>query len=107
MGSSKTGRNTSQERPSRYCYVVECNKEPIIYATYGSRKKAVRYAKSLVKYRNPKAYKHCYCATAQDIERATAAQQGWGDVLVYSVCLESDDPEVDGCFVRVRRYPLR
>ena len=39
------------KKKTRYCYLVYCNKESIVYSVYSSAKEALYYAEYLIKYR--------------------------------------------------------
>ena len=46
----KTGMKimNSSKKKIRYCYLVYCNKEPIVYSVYSSAKEALYYAEYLI-----------------------------------------------------------
>lgn len=39
----------------KYCFVVFCNPEPIIYGIYSNKKAALKYAQHLISYRRNRA----------------------------------------------------
>ncbi len=115
----KTGMKimNSSKKKIRYCYLVYCNKEPIVYSVYSSAKEALYYAEYLIKYRKEfNAQKglivdfyHKYYNLGKD---------SYGDDMektIFSACLSIKDKNGnrdeksysdDGCWIKVVRKPI-
>lgn len=116
----KTGLDiiNSSKKKIRYCYLVYCNKDPIVYSVYSSAQEAIKYAEYLIKYRqefNTKNglivdFYHKYYNTGKD---------SYGDEMektIFSACLSIKDKNGnrddksysdDGCWVKVVRKSIR
>ena len=115
----KTGMKiiNSSKKKTRYCYLVYCNKDPIVYSVYSSAQEAIKYAEYLIKYRQEfNAQKglivnfyHKYYNLGKD---------SYGDdmeKIIFSACLSIKDKNGnryeksygdDGCWVKVVRKPI-
>lgn len=116
----KTGMKIvdSSKKKTRYCYLVYCNKDPIVYSVYSSAQEALKYAEYLIEYRkefNAKFglivdFYHKY----YNFEKDTIFDQC--EKTIFSACLSIKDKNGntdknsysdDGCWVKVVRKPIR
>ena len=110
--------NTKKEK---FVYLVWCNPNPsLLYAIYSSKKDAVKYAISLIRYRKEVCEKHGYNFGYYSFTPLpTEAQLSWandpncayyGDVSYFHVCLKIGDKRTeysdDGCVIKVERRIL-
>jgi hypothetical protein len=101
-------------RKNRYCYLVYCNPEnPLVYAVYTNKTKAVIYARNLIKWRfenaNNKKYDFGYYHYVTE-EKKKETDFDKREKLIFSVCLQIKDNlkqfSDDGCLIKVIRRPL-
>lgn len=111
-----------------YCYLVFCNKEPIVYAVYKSKNRAKKYAESLIDFRKLKAeengynfdFYHYFDLDIENKKRKQNREKAYKEhdfekfhhKNIFSACLSiKDDKEIkmmdDGCFVKIERYRLK
>jgi hypothetical protein len=91
---------------SSWVYIVECNKDPIIYGVYTSIRAAIKYAEYLVFYRKPSGFYH-YEPYNKTIDwKAKADKMQDREHTLMSACLKIHNNnqhrvDEDGCIVRV------
>lgn len=103
---------------NKFCYLVYCNADPIVYAVYSNKKAAVKYASLLIKYRENWAkdrgyifdYYHFFF---EDYEKRRKDNEFevFQEKTIFSTCLKIVDKDGKAthdneCFVKVIRKPL-
>ena len=107
-------------KKNEYVWCVYCNTDPILYAIYKNKQKAVRYAISLIRYRRERAeylnhefgYYHFHPlpqpSTLAAMERDNMFESR--DATIFSACLKVKDNfesfTDDGCMIKVQRRLL-
>ncbi len=97
---------------SKYCYLVYCNVQPIVYAVCSAKKSAIKYADSLVDYRRKRALEQgfkfgFYHEICESIHKESEFDKI--EKLIYSKCLMIKDKQdnpieyENGCFIKVER----
>lgn len=102
----------------RFVYLVYCNKVPIVYGVYGSKKKALGYADKLIKWRRENASKNnqifSYYHHNTENTKIKETDFDFREKTILSCCLKIQNkdgsplPEFndDACVISVVRRPL-
>lgn len=98
----------------KYCYLVFCNVNPIIYGVYSNKMAALKYAKYLIEYRRNRAAEKnqsfgFYHYLEEDKRKETDFEKH-NEKIIFSTCLKIDDGggefSENGTLVKVVRKPL-
>lgn len=96
---------------TRYCYLVYCNKEPIVYGVTLNKKLAIKYANELIDYRRQSAktngfdFSFYHYTTESKIENKFDQREK----TIFSCCICVNDKGFfsdDGCKIMVIRRQL-
>jgi hypothetical protein len=100
---------------TRYCYIVLCNREPIVYSVYLSKTAAVEYAKYLFEYRKQKAQEQGFEFGFYHYDDFSKNRKKENDFdkrekTIFSTCLKIGGDKTDfgfnRCWIKVMRKPL-
>jgi len=105
-------------RKTRYCYLVYCNRNPIVYSVYNSKTAAIKYAEYLLKYRQEKNAENGYIVELghyfYNLNKDTEFDKMEKDVFsTYIIVKDKNGKRLDkeysddGCWIKVVRKPLR
>ena len=88
-----------------------CNPEPIVYSVLSNKKSALKYAKSLIKYRFDNAiekkYEYGFYHYLEEDKRKSKFDRR--EKLIFSTCLKIKDGlkySDDGCYIKVVRMEV-
>jgi len=115
MGETAWNEKIKMKSKIKYCYVVFCNPEPIIYGIYSNKKAARNYAQILIDYRQKRAkernYEFDYYHYLEEDKRKENDFEVNKEKLIFSTCLKIKDNlkefSEDGCWVKVVRYVIK
>ena len=106
-------------RKTRYCYLVYCNKDPIVYSVYSSKSGALKYAEYLIKYRQEFNTQKGFIVDFYHYYNLSETKDTKFDKMektIFTTCLsvadkngQRDNSEFgdDGCWIKVVRKPLK
>ena len=98
---------------NRFCYLVYCNREPIVYGVYTNDKAARKYAHSLIEYREKRAAERKYEFGYYHYQSLPEKNNQYNlhEKHIFSACLRIIDnlgeTTDDGCVVKVVRKLLK
>lgn len=108
----------SSKKKIRHCYLVYCNKDPIVYSVYSSSQEALKYAEYLIEYR--KEFNAKFGLIVDFYHKLyNLGKDSYGDDIektIFSACLSIKDKNGnidkksysdDGCWIKVIRKPLK
>lgn len=106
---------------TNWVYLVYCNpNKPLVYGIYENKKKAVKYALSLIEYRRELARKnnwifdfyHCEDLSFEKEKKISIDHPDWREKTIFTACLNVKDKDGkspifdDTCYVQVIRRPI-
>lgn len=105
-------------RKTRYCYLVYCNKDPIVYSVYSTKSGALKYAEYLLKYRQEKNAEKGYIVELGhyfiNYNKDTKFDKMEKDIFsTYIIVKDKNGQRLnkeysdDGCWIKVVRKPLQ
>lgn len=105
-------------RKTRYCYLVYCNRNPIVYSVYNSKTAAIKYAEYLLKYRQEKNAENGYIVELghyfYNINKDNEFDKMEKDIFsTYIIVKDKNGNRLDkeysddGCWIKVIRKPLQ
>ncbi len=107
----------NNNKNKRFCYVVMCNPEPIVYGVYSNKKSALEYTQYLIKYRQDRAkernweFGFYHKIESEEFEKSKSPFDE-EEKTIFSACLKikgnikEKECTDDGCFVQVKRLIL-
>ncbi len=118
IGMKIINSGENPRRKTRYCYLVYCNRNPIVYSVYNSKTAAIKYAEYLLKYRQEKNAENGYIVELghyfYNLNKDTEFDKMEKDVFsTYIIVKDKNGKRLDkeysddGCWIKVVRKPLR
>lgn len=108
----------NSHKKTRYCYLVYCNQNPIVYSVYNSKTAAIKYAEYLLKYRQEKNAEKGYIVELGhyfiNYNKDTKFDKMEKDIFTTYIIVKDKNGQRlnkewsdDGCWIKVVRKPLK